>query len=301
MKCSVPQNDLWNNFLHSSSINFGRNTVKNMDLAKITSQITEMIIAYAPRVVMAIVTLMIGFWIIKKLIKFLDAGLMKSGMDVSLSQFISSIASAMLKVMLLLSVAGMFGVNTTSFIAILGGLMVGVGMALNGSLGQVAAGVMIMVFKPFKVGDLVEIGGGNIGSVESINAFNTELATLDNKRIYVSNSNVTGNTITNISGQGTVGVELTFGIGYSDDIDKARKVILAVGQQCPYILDDPAQGVVVANLGDSSVDLATRPFCKSEHYWDVKFYMQEHVKKAFDEQGVGIPYPTMDINMIDAN
>jgi len=272
-----------------------------MDLAKITSQITEMIIAYAPRVVMAIVTLMIGFWIIKKLIKFLDAGLMKSGMDVSLSQFISSIASAMLKVMLLLSVAGMFGVNTTSFIAILGGLMVGVGMALNGSLGQVAAGVMIMVFKPFKVGDLVEIGGGNIGSVESINAFNTELATLDNKRIYVSNSNVTGNTITNISGQGTVGVELTFGIGYSDDIDKARKVILAVGQQCPYILDDPAQGVVVANLGDSSVDLATRPFCKSEHYWDVKFYMQEHVKKAFDEQGVGIPYPTMDINMIDAN
>ena len=158
-----------------------------------------------------------------------------------------------------------------------------------------------MVFKPFKVGDLVEIGGGNIGSVNAINAFNTELGTLDNKKIFVSNSVVTGNTITNISGQGTVGVELTFGIGYSDSIDKARDVILQVGKACPYILDEPSQGVVVANLGDSSVDLATRPFCKSEHYWDVMFYMTEHVKKAFDAQGVGIPYPTMDLNVVSKN
>ena len=272
-----------------------------MDIAKITTQVTQMAIEYAPKVAMAIITLFIGLWIIKKLMGILDKSLTKSGMDLSLSRFLSSIFSAGLKVMLLLSVAGMFGVNTTSFVAILGGLMVGVGMALNGSLGQIASGIMIMVFKPFKVGDLVDIGGGNIGSVESINAFNTALATLDNKRIYVSNSNVTGNTITNISGQGTVGVELTFGIGYGDNIDQARKVILQVGKDCPYILDNPAQGVVVANLGDSSVDLATRPFCNSEHYWDVKFYMTEHVKKAFDAQGVGIPYPTMDVNLVKAN
>ena len=203
--------------------------------------------------------------------------------------------------MLLLSVASMFGVNTTSFVAILGGLMVGVGMALNGSLGQVASGVMLMIFKPIKVGDLVDIGGGNVGTVSAINAFNTELATLDNKKIFVSNSNVTSNTITNISGQGTVGVELTFGIGYGDKIDKARDVILQVGKNCPYILDEPAQGVVVANLGDSSVDLATRPFCKSEHYWDVMFYMKENVKKEFDKQDVGIPYPTLDLNVIKQN
>jgi len=272
-----------------------------MDIDKTITQITEMAINYAPKVAMAILTLIVGFWVIKKMMKILDARLTHSGMDVSLSQFVSSIVNALLKVMLLLSVASMFGVSTTSFVAILGGLMVGVGMALNGSLGQIAAGVMLMIFKPFKVGDLVEIGGGNIGSVESINAFNTSLATLDNKRVYVSNSNVTGNTITNISGQGTVGVELTYGIGYGDDIDKARKVILEVGQSCPHILKDPAQGVVVANLGDSSVDLATRPFCKSEHYWDVRFYMQEHVKKAFDDQGIGIPYPTLDINMVSPN
>jgi len=272
-----------------------------MDINEITQKATGMAIEYAPKVVMALVTLIIGFWIIKKLMGFLDRALTKSGMDISLSKFLSSLISALLKVMVLLSVAGMFGVNTTSFLAILGGLAVGVGMALNGSLGQVASGVMLMIFKPFKVGDLVEIGGGNVGSVESINAFNTSLATLDNKRVYVSNSNVTGNTITNISGQGTVGVELTFGIGYGDNIDKARDIILQVGKSCPHILNDPAQGVVVANLGDSSVDLATRPFCKSEHYWDVKFFMTENVKKEFDKQGVGIPYPTMDINMVSQN
>jgi small conductance mechanosensitive channel len=272
-----------------------------MDITKITAQITEMAIAYAPKFLMAIITLIIGFWIVKKIVSLFEKSMEKSGTDESLSKFLSSILSAILKVLVLLSVAAMFGINTTSFIAILGGLMVGIGMALNGSLGQVASGVMIMIFKPFKVGDLVEIGGGNLGSVESINAFNTELATLDNKRIYVANNNVTGNTITNISGQGTVGVELTFGIGYGDNIDKARNIILQVGKDCPHILDDPAQGVVVANLGDSSVDLATRPFCKSEHYWDVKFYMTEHVKKAFDKEGVGIPYPTMDLNVVNQN
>ena len=127
--------------------------------------------------------------------------------------------------------------------------------------------------------------------------FNTVLATLDNKRIIVPNGVVTSNVITNISGQGQVGVELTFGIDYGDDIDKAKKVILDVGRQCPYILDNPAQGVVVAELGDNSVNLATRPFCKSEHYWDTMFYMQEHVKKAFDREGLNFPYPQMDVHM----
>ena len=160
---------------------------------------------------------------------------------------------------------------------------------------------MLMIFQPFKIGDLVKIGGDHMGTVEGINAFNTTLKTLDNQRIIIGNSNVTGNSITNVSGQGTVGVELTFGIGYGDDIDKAREIILDVGKSSPHILDTPAQGVVVAELGDSSVNLATRPFVKSEHYWDTLFYMQENVKKAFDKAGIGIPYPTMDINMVSAN
>ncbi len=263
---------------------------------------TDMALDFAPQIALAILTLIIGFWIISKVVSLAKTAITRSGLDETLAKFLSSVISMVLKIMLLLSVASMFGINTTSFIAIFSALMVGIGMALNGTLGHIASGVMLMIFKPFKVGDLVKIGGNQtMGTVANISAFNTVLKTLDNKRIIIANSNVTGNDITNVTGEGTVGVELTFGIGYGDDIDKARKVILDVGKSCPHILDQPAQGVVVGNLGDSSVDLATRPFCKPEHFWDVKFFMQENVKKEFDKQGIGIPYPTMDINMIPQN
>ncbi len=269
-----------------------------MDLEKLADKGSEMIMHYAPKVVLAIVTLIIGLWIIKKMTKLSVSAIQKAGVDSTLSKFLASLLGIGLKVMLLFSVAAMFGINTTSFVAIMGALMVGVGMALNGTLGHAASGVLLMIFKPFRVGDLVSIGGNaTTGTVDAINAFNTTLKTLDNKRIIIGNSNVTGNDITNISGQENVGVELTFGIAYGADIDKARKIILEVGKSCPYILDDPAQGVVVANLGDSSVDLATRPFCKSENYWDTMFYMKEFVKKEFDKQDIGIPYPTMDVNI----
>lgn len=257
----------------------------------------EMAINYAPKVALAIITLIIGSWIIKKILGVTTKAISKSGLDISLAKFLTSLFGIALKIMLLLSVASIVGINTTAFVAIFGALMVGVGMAFNGTIGHIASGVMLMIFKPFKVGDLVTIGGGQTGTVDAINAFNTTLKTLDNKRIIIANSNVTGNDVTNISGQGEVGVELTFGIGYDDDIDKARQIILDVGRQCPHILDSPAQGVVVAELADSSVNLATRPFCKSEHYWDTMFFMQENVKKEFDKQGIGIPYQTIDINM----
>ncbi len=270
-----------------------------MDFNKYSDLLLPKIIEYAPKALLAIVTLIIGFWIIKRIVAFSSKAIQRSGTDETLSNFISSLLSMALKVMLLLSVAGMFGVNTTSFIAVFSALMVGIGMALNGTLGHAASGVMLMIFRPFKIGDLVKIGGGaSIGTVEGINAFNTTLKTLDNQRIIIGNSNVTGNDITNISGQGTVGVELTFGIGYNDDIDAARKAIIEVGERCPHVLTTPAQGVVVAELADSSVNLATRPFCKSEHYWDTKFFMQENVKKEFDKLGIGIPYQTLDVNLV---
>jgi len=269
-----------------------------MDLELITQKGIEKAIDYAPKVALALITLIVGFWVIKYLVNYASKALQKSGTDVTLANFLSSILNILLKVMLILSVASMFGVNTTSFIAIFSALMIGVGMALNGTLGHAASGVMLMIFRPFKVGDLVQIGGNaSMGTVDSINAFNTTLKTLDNKRIIIGNSNVTGNDITNVSGQGEVGVELTFGIGYDDNIDEARNIILEVGRTCPHILSTPSQGVVVANLGDSSVDLATRPFCKPENYWDVLFYMQENVKKQFDKNNIGIPYPTMDLNV----
>jgi len=204
-----------------------------------------MALDYAPTIVLAIITLIVGFWIIGRIVKFARRAIASTGMDDTLAKFLSSIVSILLKIMLLLSVASMFGVNTTSFIAILSALMVGIGMALNGTLGHIASGVMLMIFKPFKVGDLVKIGGNQtMGTVQSISAFNTVLKTLDNRRIIIANSNVTGNDITNVTGEGEVGVELTYGIGYGDDIDKAKQIILDVGNTCPHILKNPAQAVI---------------------------------------------------------
>ncbi|MEL7222151.1 MAG: mechanosensitive ion channel domain-containing protein [Bacteroidota bacterium] len=258
------------------------------------------IIEYAPSVVGAILTLIIGFWVIGRITSAMDKTMTNRGMDETIRPFLLSLVSVGLKVMLLLAVAGMFGVETASFVAIFGALAFAVGMALQGSLGHFASGVLLLTFRPYNVGDLVTIGGGETGTVEGIQIFNTVLATLDNKRVIVPNGVVTSNVITNISGQGEIGVELTFGIGYNDSIDKAREIILRVGKECPHILDSPAQGVVVASLGDSSVNLATRPFCKSEHYWDTFFFMQENVKKAFDAEGISIPFPQMDVHVDNA-
>ncbi len=266
------------------------------DMTKFSELITE----YTPKVIGAILTLIIGFWVIGMIVSNVKKMMKKRDVDETIQPFLASLISVGLKIMLLLSVAGMFGVETTSFVAIFGAMAFAIGMALQGSLGHFASGVLLLVFKPYKVGDLVEIGGGQTGTVLEVQVFNTVLATLDNKRIIVPNGVVTSNVITNISGQGEIGVELTYGIGYGDDIDKARQVILDVGKNCEWILDEPKQGVVVAELGDSSVNLATRPFVKSEHYWDAYFYMQENVKKEFDKQGIGIPYPTMDVNVVSS-
>lgn len=264
-----------------------------LDLEKLS----ELLTAYAPQVVGAILTLIIGFWIVGRITGAFDRLMGSRGMDETIRPFLSSLVSVGLKVMLLLAVAGMFGIETTSFVAIFGALAFAVGMALQGSLGHFASGVLLLTFRPYKVGDLVTIGGGETGEVVGIQIFNTVLKTLDNKRIIVPNGVVTSNVITNISGQGVIGVELTFGIGYNDSIDKAREVILRVGKECPWILDNPAQGVVVGELADSSVNLNTRPFCNSEHYWDTLFYMHEHVKKAFDAEGISIPFPQMDVHL----
>ena len=265
-----------------------------MNTEEILPQLYDFILGWAPTIVKAIVTLIIGFWIIKKLVVLAERLMKSRDLDISLTKFLSSLLGIALKVMLLFSVIGMFGISTTSFLAIFSALMVGIGMALNGSLGHLASGVMLMIFKPFKVGDLVDLNG-NVGTVDAINAFNTTLATLDNKRIILGNTTVTSNTITNISGQGTVGVDMTFGIGYGDDIDKARSVIQSVIDRCPNILKEPSALIKVSQLNDSSVDFLIRPWCKSEHYWDVFFFMNEEVKKAFDKEGVGIPFPTIEM------
>lgn len=259
-------------------------------------QISNMILAYAPRVIGAILTLIIGFWIVGWITRVVRRTMDRRHIDPTVQPFLASLLNVGLKVLILLSVASMFGIETTSFIAIFSALAFAVGLALQGSLGHFASGVLLLVFRPYKVGDLVDLSG-KVGTVEEIQVFNTILRTLDNKKIIIPNGVVTGGVITNISGQETIGVEFTFGISYESSIDLARDTILKVAKECPFILEEPAYGVVVASWGDSSVNLASRPFCKSEHYWDTYFYMYEHVKKAFDREGISIPFPQMDVHM----
>lgn len=264
-----------------------------MDLIKIANDI---IADYGPKVIGAILTLIIGFWVIGRIVNMGRKLMDKREVDPSLKPFFLSLLSISLKVMLLLSVAGMFGIQTTSFIAIFSAMAFAIGMALQGNLGHFASGVMLLLFKPFKVGDLVDVQG-NVGVVEAITLFNTTLLTPDNKKIFLPNGFVTGGPITNISGQGEIAVFLTFGIGYDDDIDKARSIIQKVVDSCPHILLEKGTGIFVSELADSSVNFAVRPWCKSEHYWDVYFCMHESIKKEFDIAGIGIPYPQMDVHL----
>ena len=267
-----------------------------MDFNFNVDSLLEAFLLYLPKVIGALLVVIIGFWVANKIAALVAKSLKKRGTDATVVPFISSLIGVGIKVIVLISAAGMFGVETTSFVAMLGALTFAVGLALQGSLGHFASGVLLLTFRPYKVGDLVTVGG-ETGTVVGIQIFNTILQTLDNHRIIVPNGTVTSNIIKNISGQGTVGVPLAYGIGYDDSIDAAREVILRVAAECPYILDDPKPGVVVSEHGDSAVMLATRPFCKSEDYWSAFFYMQEHVKKELDKASISIPYPQRDVHV----
>lgn len=269
-------------------------------LAQITGLLGGDIYAMAKTVLFAILTLFIGFMVIKWLVNFVKKIMESKGVDKDLRPFLASIMDTGMKIALIITVAGMFGVNTTSFVAILGAMTFAIGMALQGSLGHFASGVLILLFKPYRTGDLVDIQG-HVGVVDEIQIFNTVLLTPDNKKIILPNGTITNGAITNISGQGEIKVVMSYGIGYGDDIDKARATIQRVADECPHVIHDKEVDIFVEALGDSSVNFAVRPWAKSEHYWDVYFYMHENVKKAFDKDNIGIPYPTMDLNMVQQN
>lgn len=258
--------------------------------------IYEMIIAYAPKVLGAIVTLVIGFWLAGIITKKVKRGMEKRNVDKSLAPFLVSVVSIALKLLVLLSAASMFGLEVTSFVAIFGALAFAIGMALQGNLSHMAAGILILFFKPFQVGDFI-VTNGYSGTVAEIHIFNTILTTLDNRIIIIPNGTITSNPLENLTKNPIRKVPMTFGIGYDDDIDKARSVIEKVVSSCPQIMQDKETDILVSELADSSVNFAVRPWCKTEDYWAVHFYMQENIKKEFDKNGIGIPFPQMDVHM----
>ncbi len=253
--------------------------------------------AYAPKVVGAILTLVIGFWIIKRLTKALAKYFKRKNFDETIEPFLLSLVNVGLKVVLLLAVAQMFGIETTSFVAIFGALAFAIGLALQGNLSHMAAGILILIFRPFKVGDYI-VAQGYEGTVKEIQIFSTILVTLDNRIIIIPNGAITSGPIENLTAPGERKVPMVFGIGYPDDIDKARTIIQQVADACPHINHDKPVDIFILELADSSVNFAVRPWCKTEFFWDVHFYMHEQIKKEFDKAGIGIPFPQMDVHLI---
>lgn len=271
-------------------------------MEKYINEYTEIIIkwlsAYSMKIVAAILVLMIGKWISRKISDLIAKILEKNKVDVTLVGFLSNIIYYALVIMVVIAAAGQLGINTTSFLTIVGAAGLAVGLALKDSLSNFAAGVMLILFRPFKVGDVVN-AGGVVGKVESINIFNTILNTPDNQRVIVPNNNITSNVITNVTANATRRVDMIIGIGYGDNIKDAKDILTALVSADDRILKDPAPTIAVSELGDSSVNLVVRPWVKTSDYWDVYFQLTETIKTTFDEKGISIPFPQRDVHIFN--
>ena len=259
-------------------------------------QIIEMAVRYAPKVLLGLITLWVGIKVINWVSKLIKKSILKRDVEESLAKFLSNLISWVLKIALFITVAGMFGVETTSFIAILGAAGLAIGLALQGSLANFAGGVLIMLFKPYKIGDLIE-SQGRLGVVKDIQIFTTHLDSPESKRVILPNGAVSNGDIVNYTENGVIRVDMTIGIAYDADIKTAKDALLAVMENHPKALKDPAPFVGVSELGDSSINLAVRPHCHPDHYWDVYFDVYEQGKLALDAAGIEIPFPQVDVHM----
>lgn len=266
-------------------------------LESLSVKIYDLALELAPKLALAIITLLVGLWIIKGLTKVLKVSMERSKVDPTLIPFMGSLVSWMLKVLLFISVASMIGIATTSFVAVLGAAGLAVGLALQGSLANFAGGVLIMIFKPYKVGDLIE-SQGHLGVVKEVQIFNTILLSPQSKQIIIPNGAVSNGSIVNYTVEGLIRVDLTVGVSYDADIDQAKSVLMEVLNNHDKVLKDPAPFVGVSEMADSSVNFAVRPHCRPEHYWDVYFEVNEAMKKALDKNSIAIPFPQRDVHLI---
>lgn len=264
-----------------------------------TTVIVPILVDFAINLVGAIVVLIIGRLIISAIVKTVDKRLTKKDFDATKQAFMIKLVKVLLNVLLLIIAAGILGVDTASLIALLGAAGLAVGLALQGSLSNLAGGFLIMILKPFSVGDWIEAQGVSGGVVE-VNILNTKLKTGDAKIIYLPNGPLANGNITNYSEEPERRLDLTFGIGYSDDIDKAKSVLQSVMDSDPRVISDRPNMIKVAQLADSSVNFTWRGWVKTEDYWAVNFDMHEKVKKAFDAEGISIPFPQMDVHVDNA-
>ena len=256
----------------------------------------ETAVAYGLNIVSALLILVIGLWLARRLTNLITKALERAHLDRSLTNFISNLAYYALVAVVILAALDRLGVQTTSLVAIIGAAGLAVGLALEGALSNFAAGILMLLFRPFRVGEWVETA--NIfGQVENILVFSTILVTLDNKTVTIPNSQVTGAPIVNYSQKGVVRLDMVFGISYDDDLLKAKQILLEIISSHPLVAETPAPSVNVLELGESSVKFAVRPYVSADNYWRVWFDVTEQVKLRFDEANISIPYPQQDVHL----
>ena len=262
------------------------------------NQLLTFATVYGGRVVLAILTLVIGLWVIGWITRILSLAMTKRHVDRDVQPFLLSLVNSLLRVLLLLSIASTLGVQTTSFVAIIGAAGLAVGLALQGSLSNFAGGVLILTFKPFRVGDLISAQGFT-GNVEAIRIFDTTLVTLDNKTIILPNGALSTTPVTNITTKGIIRVDQVYGVGSQNDIDATKASIMRVVNACPYALKDREHDVLIAKLNPNSREYDVRVWTKSSTYWETHYYMLENIARQFGKDGIEAPKPKMFITNED--
>ena len=260
--------------------------------------VKNLLLKYTPRFITAIILLIIGLWLIKRVAFLINKLMKKKGVDSSLQTFLGSLISISLKIFLIITVLSQAGIETTSFIAALGATGLAIGLALQGSLSNFAGGALILFFKPFKVGDLIK-AQGEIGEVKEIQILVTKLSIAGNKIAILPNGPLANGNIINYNEGGKLRVDINIGISYNADIKQARKVLMDVMYAHPDLLNDPAPSVKVSGLGDNAVNLLLRPWTVPEKYWPVFFGVLEDAKEALDKAGIGIPFPQRDVHIYE--
>lgn len=274
--------------------------LQSIDLEKIQnydySYIVDSVVGHGTKFLMAFVIFFVGKWIAKRILNIMDKTFDKAGVDQTLADFIKNIAYGILMVIVVIAALGQMGIETTSFAAILAAAGLAIGLALQGSLSNFAAGVLIILFRPFKAGDYVEVAGVG-GTIEEISIFTTQMKTPDNREIIIPNNSITTGTIINYSAKNKRRIDLVVGVAYDADLKKARKAFEKIIAGDDRILATPEPQVAVAELGASSVDFVVRPWVKAADYWAVRFDLNEKIKIELDKAGIGIPFPQRDVNL----
>lgn len=269
-----------------------------MDTSNLLAKVYELLTVYGIKVLAAIAIFIVGRWIAKGFRKLVCKVMDNRKVDPTIVGFLGNLTYILLLTFFIVAALGQLGIQTTSFIAILGAAGLAIGLALQGSLANFAAGFLMIIFQPFKVGDYIE-GGGTAGTVEQIQIFTTQLKTPDNKTVIIPNAKLTADNIVNYTTKGTRRMDMVIGIGYESDIDKAREILEQLITNDDRVLKDPPHTIAVAELADSSVNFVVRPWVNVADYWNLWFDLTEMVKKRFDEAGISIPFPQRDVHVYE--